>query len=157
MTYKEFQENQVAMELKYQRDQDRIFESIREWECRRDEHEVDEKTAKEAIDNLYAEFEYLKNRHARKAEQLKMTFAKQDAPAEIGDIIWATVKGSTKVMKVTEIKIAAFNYPMLKYFGVQLNMKGLPNKVQYEQPRGGIYQKDIHSVNGEPYTYKTRE
>lgn len=157
MTYKEFNDNMVAMELKYQRDQDRVFASIHEWECKRDEKEVDEETAKTSIDNLYAEFEYFKNRHARKTEQLKMNFAKQDAPAEIGDIIWATTPKGTKVMKVTEIRLASFSYPMLKYFGVLLNMKGLPNKVQYEQPRGGIYQKDIHSVNGEPYEYKSRE
>ena len=66
MTYKEFNDNMVAMELKYQRDQDRIFESIHEWECKRDEKEVDEETANTAINNLYSAFEFLKGRHARK-------------------------------------------------------------------------------------------
>lgn len=157
MTYKEFQESMVAMELKYQRDQDRIFESIREWGRKLGDQEVDEDEAKDAIDKLYAELEFLKNRNTRKTEQLKMNFARQDAPADIGDIIWASTSKGMKVMKVTEIRLAAFAYPMLKYFGVQLNMKGLPNKVQKVAPQGGIYQTDIYSVNGEPYEYKSRE
>jgi hypothetical protein len=46
---------------------------------------------------------------------------------------------------------------MLKYFGVQLTLKGVPSKIQKEYPNGGIYQKDITSVNGDVYTYKVRE
>ena len=157
MTYKEFRNALTEMEAKYRRNVERINESIKDWEERWERKEVDEKTATAEIDKLYDEFEYLKNRNARKVEQLKMNFAKQDAPAEIGDIIWATVKGSTKVMKVTEIRLAAFTYPMLKYFGVQLTMRGVPAKVQKVAPQGGIYQKDVHSVNGEPYEYKARE
>lgn len=93
------------------------------------------------------------DRYDRYVERLKMHFAMQDAPAKVGDILWS----GNRIIRGEQIKLSAFDFPMLKYFGVQLTTKGLPYVNQKKYPDGGIYQKNVTSVNGVPYTYKVRE
>ena len=156
MTYKEYQKALKAIEKKHEADMDKLHAEIYEVRNLAQQHKISKEEAWDKEMKLAASIDFLKNHGKRSIERLKMNFARQDAPAWIGDIIWAMVKGSTKVMKVTDVRVAAFDYPMLKFFGIQLTVKGIPAKVQKEPPLGGIYQKDITSVNGEPYTYKTK-
>ena len=157
MNYKEFKKALATICKKHESEQQKLYEQIEDVKRMFEQRKISEKEAWEREMKLASIIDSSKNREKLSTERLKMNFAKQDAPAEIGDIIWATVKGSTRVMKVTEIRLAAFDYPMIKYFGVQLTLHGVPAKVQKVAPFGGIYQKDIISVNGEVYIYKTRE
>ena len=93
------------------------------------------------------------DRYFRYCDRVKMHFAMQDAPAKVGDIIWT----AQLCMRVEQIKLAAFDFPMLKYFGTQLTLRGIPKAQQKKYPEGGIYQKSIKSVNGVPYEYKVKE
>lgn len=152
MTYKEYRKALKAIEKKYDGEMKKREADIDEVRRLKERKIISEKEALDREMKLAALLDSAKNRGKRSIDRLKMNFARQDAPAKIGDLIWA--KGT--LMKVEDIRLAAFEYPMLKYFGVQLTMYGLPKKVQLKHPCGGIYQKDITSVNGEAYTYKVR-
>lgn len=153
MTYKEYRKALKAIEKKYDGEMKNLQADIDEVRRLRELKKISEQEAWDREMKLASILDSVKNRCKRSIERLKMNFARQDAPAGIGDLVWA--KGT--LLKVEEIKLAAFEYPMLKYFGLQLSLYGLPKKVQLKHPRGGIYQKDITSVNGEAYTYKVRE
>lgn len=157
MTYKEFLKAHKQIENSAKMELDNLQKKMTEVDQLKDKGTISEKEAFEQNKRLAEIFDSAKNRYARSAERLKMNFAKQDCDIKVGDIIWASTKRGTRVLKVTEIKLAAFDYPMIKLFGVQLTMYGIPHKQQLKQPKGGIYQKDITSINGEPYTYKTRD
>ena len=158
MNYKEYKKNLAAIEQKYRAIKQALYDEIDDVAKRLERKKITEEEAKAETDRLYAILDTKKGREKRSIEQLKMNFARQDAAAKVGDLIWAQTKHGSKLLKVTDIKLSAFEYPMLKYFGVQMNMlKGLPAPTQKQYPQGGIYQKDITSVNGEPYTYKVRE
>ena len=156
MTYKEYQKALAAIDKSAKTELNRLNEQMEEVRRLKEKKLISEREAWERDQRLAEIFDKAKNRHYLKVEHLKMDFARQDIDIKIGDIIWAKTNQGTKVLKVTEIKMAAFDYPMLKFFGIQLTIWGLPAKVQKPQPRGGIYQKDITSINGEPYIYKTR-
>ena len=157
MDYKEYKKALKEIEAKYERERRALYDEISKIKWQAEHSKISDKEAFEKTQKLYGILDGLKGREKRSIERLKMNFANQDAPAKVGDLIWANTKQGTKLLKVTEIHIAAFDYPMLKYFGVQLTLKGVPSKIQKEYPNGGIYQKDITSVNGEVYTYKVRE
>lgn len=158
MTYKEFKKNLADIEKEYDRKRGYVLDEIDKIERALKREEISEDEAFEQEQKQYSILEMLKGREKRSVERLKMNFARQDAPAKIGDIIWAFTKQGTKLLKVTDIRLASFEYPMLKYFGIQMKvLTGLPAKVQKQFPNGGIFQKDITSVNGEPYTFKVRE
>lgn len=156
MTYSEYKKALAQLLKSAKAELDNLREQMDEVQRQKEARMLTEKEAWERDQHLAEIYDKAKNRHARAAEHLKMEFARQDAPIEIGNIVWAKVKGSTKVLRVTEVRMAAFDYPMLKVFGIQLTMYGQPYQKQKEPPHGGIYQKDIISINGEPYTYKTR-
>jgi hypothetical protein len=153
MTYKDYLSAAKEIDQGRERNWHRIYAEICDIDERINSKIIDEKTGKAKICKLYETWDGIKNKYAHSKERLKMNFAKQDAPAKIGDIIWS----GQKVLRVEDIRLASFEYPMLKYFGTQLTIKGLPCKNQKKHPEGGIYQKDISSVNGFPYHYKTRE
>ena len=157
MDYKDFKKALKEIGAKYERERRALYDEIKKIEWMVEHSKISEKETFEKTQKLYGILDGLKGREKRSIERLKMNFANQDAPAKVGDLIWANTKQGTKLLKVTEIHIAAFDYPMLKYFGVQLTLKGVPSKIQKEYPNGGIYQKDVTSVNGEVYTYKVRE
>lgn len=157
MNYKEFKKNLRDLTLKYQREREKVNDMIKNVQNEHERGIISDHEEKEQEKKLYGILDTLKSKEKRSVERLKMNFAMQDNPVEIGDIIWAQSKNGTKVMKVTEIRLAAFEYPMLKYFGIQLTLKGMPAKTQKQYPSGGIYQKDVVSVKGEAYTYKVRD
>jgi len=154
MTYQEFKKSLAAIDKKYNSRRKEVADKIQEMEAKALKEGRITPTDEKELTNLYNEAEFLKNKHDRSIERLKMNFATQNSTIQTGDIIWAQVKGITKVMKVQYRKLSAFDYPMLKFFGTQLTMRGLPAKVQKPYPQGGIYEKDITSINGEPYEYK---
>ena len=153
MTYKEYKVALRNIDSKYTKERERLLALIYKIEEKKQKGFVLTEIEKIELDRLYKILEYVKNRGHRSVERLKFNFATQDTTAKVGDIIWA----GQRVLKVTEISLASFEYPMLKYFGKQLTMKGLPCKNQKEYPQGGIYQKDITSINGDPYIYNVRE
>ena len=153
MRYKDYKKALKAIEKKYDGEMKKLEADIDEVRRLKERKMISEKEAWDREMKISAILDSVKNRGKRSIERMKMNFASQDSPAGIGDLIWA--KGT--LLKVEEIKLAAFEYPMLKFFGKQLTLYGLPKKVQLQHPRGGIYQKDITSVNGEAYTYKVRE
>lgn len=158
MNYKEFKKNLSNLEKKYKQEKSALYDEIKMIALRLERKKISDEEAKRETDRLYDILDKANGREKRSVEKLKMNFARQDAPAKIGDIIWASTKQGTKLLKVTEIKLAAFEYPMLKYFGIQMKvLTGLPQTTQKQYPNGGIYQKDITSVNGEAYKYKVRE
>jgi predicted DNA-binding protein YlxM (UPF0122 family) len=157
MVYKDFKKALKEIAAKYERERKALYDQISKIKWQAEHSKISDKEAFEKMQKLYGILDGLKGREKRSIERLKMNFANQDAPVKVGDLIWANTKQGTKLLKVTEIHIAAFDYPMLKYFGMQLTLKGVPSKIQKEYPNGGIYQKDITSVNGEVYTYKVRE
>jgi hypothetical protein len=157
MTYKEYKKNLKSIEQKYAVEIKTIYDELESIDHALKRKAISEAEAKDKQEKLHGYLDMLKGCEKRSLERLKINFARQDAPAQIGDLIWAMTKQGTKLLKVTDIKLAAFDYPMLKYFGVQLTLKGVPSKIQKEYPQGGIYQKNITSVNGEPYIYKARE
>lgn len=156
MTYKEYKEALANIDKNYKCEKKRQMDMFDDINRRLDAKEISEKEAFELMIKVNAIIDSSKNRNARSIDNLKTTFANQDTSIKVGDIIWAKVKGSTKVLRVEAIRLAAFEYPMLKLFGTQLTLYGQPCQKQTERPKGGIYQKDITSINGEPYTYKTR-
>ena len=156
MNYKEYQKALAAINKSAKKELDDLQGRMYEVQRMKDDKVISEKEAFERDQKLAEIFDSVKNRYARSAERLKMNFAKQDCDIKVGDIIWAVSKGAAKVLKIENIKLAAFDYPMLKLFGTQLTLYGQPYKKQLQHPKGGIYQKDITSINGEPYTYKTR-
>ena len=143
MTYQEFKQSLAAIDQKYTAKRKAVAEELQKMEVKALKEGRIAPNDEKHLTELYKEAEYLKNKHARSIERLKQ-----------GDIIWAMVKGITKVMKVEYRKLSAFDYPMLKFFGIQLTVKGNPAKVQKTYPQGGIYEKDITSINGEPFEYK---
>lgn len=153
MTYKDYLRAAKEIDQGRERNWKRIYADITEVQVQIDSHTIPEKAGKAKISKLYETWDGIKTRYAHSKERLKMNFAKQDAPAKIGDIIWS----GQKVLRVEDIRLASFDYPMLKYFGTQLTIKGTPCKNQKKHPEGGIYQKDISSVNGFVYHYKTRD
>ena len=153
MDYKDFKKALKEIGAKYERERKALYDEISKIKWHVEHSKISDKEAFEKTQKLYGILDGLKGREKRSIERLKMNFAKQDAPAKIGDIIWS----GQKVLRVEDIRLASFDYPMLKYFGTQLTIKGMPCKNQKKHPEGGIYQKDISSVNGFPYHYKTRE
>lgn len=154
MNYKEFKAALAAIDKKYLDKRKAVAAKIKAMEAKALKEGRITPTDEKELTNLYKEAEYLKNKHGRSIEMLKMNFASQNTTIQQGDIIWAQVKGVTKVMKVQYRKLSAFEYPMLKYFGTQLTLYGQPCKQQQKHPKGGIYEKDITSINGEPFEYK---
>lgn len=157
MIYQEFKASLAAIDQKYTEKRKAVAEELHKMEAKALKEGRISPNDEKHLTELYKEAEYLKNKHARSIERLKMNFAAQNSTIQTGDIIWAQVKGITKVMKVQYRKLSAFDYPMLKFFGTQLTMRGLPAKVQKPYPQGGIYEKDITSINGEPYEYKAHD
>ena len=157
MTYQEFKQSLAAIDKKYTSKRKVVVEELQKMEAKALKEGRISPNDEKHLTELYKKAEYLKNKHARSIERLKMNFATQDTKVKQGDIIWAMVKGITKVMKVEYRKLSAFDYPMLKFFGTQLTVKGNPAKVQKAYPQGGIYEKDITSINGVPYKYKAHE
>ena len=153
MTYKDYLKAAKEIDQCRERNWNRIYGEITDIQNKIDKRTIGEKAGKEQINKLYSTWDGIKNKYAHSKERLKMNFARQDAPAKIGDIIWS----GQKVLRVEDIRLASFDYPMLKYFGTQLTIKGTPCKNQKKHPEGGIYQKDISSVNGFVYHYKTRD
>lgn len=154
MTYKEYIKATIAINKKYTAKRKAVADEIQKMEDIAMKSGRITPADEKQLTKLYEEAEYLKNKHGRSVERLKMNFASQNTTIQQGDIIWAQVKGVTRVMKVQYRKLSAFDYPMLKFFGIQLTMRGLPAKVQKPYPQGGIYDKDITSINGEPYEHK---
>ena len=154
MTYKEYIKATIAIDKKYTAKRKAVAEEIKAMEAKALKEGRISPNDEKQLTKLYEEAEYLKNKHARSIERLKLNFAKQDSKVKVGDIIWAVQNGSCRVMRVESERLAAFDYPMLKYFGLQLTMRGMPAKVQKQYPQGGIYEKDITSINGEPFEYK---
>lgn len=155
MTYKQYQKALAEINKRHADMDAKNNALLAVIEKRLERRELDEKQANEQRFKIYDIMNIQKTRFERWTLHLKMNFANQGTNIKVGDIIWAKVKGSTKVMRVTEIKMAAFDYPMMKLFGIQLTLYGIPCQKQSEHPKGGIYQKDITSINGEPYIYKT--
>ena len=156
MTYDSYKKALGNISKKYDHEIDALLDEINELDAMLEKKQIDKKEHFEETKRLSYILDGARGRCKRSIERLKLNYAKQDAPAKIGDIIWGVCKGTTKVMRVEEIRLASFEYPMLKYFGKQLTLYGLPCKCQLQSPRGGIYQKDITSVNGVPYIYKER-
>jgi hypothetical protein len=153
MTYKQYKKALAVCEELYDNERSHI-NKLKEFNRMRWRNgKISEKEYNDEKERLDAILTNATGRNDRYRERVKMHFAMQDAPAKVGDIIWT----SQLCMRVEQIKLAAFDFPMLKYFGVQLTLKGVPSKIQKEYPQGGIYQKNITSVNGEPYIYKARE
>ena len=153
MQYKDYKKALKAIEKKYDSEINKLQSDIDDVRLLRDKRQISDKEAWDREMKLAEILDQVKNKGKRSIERLKMNFVRQNAPAKIGDIIWTT----SKVMRVTDVRLAAFEYPMIKYFGLQLTTRGIPCKVQKEYPLGGIYQKDIISVNGEPYIYKQQD
>ena len=156
MKYKQYQKALAEINKRHAQEVARNDLLIADIEKRLKRREIDEKQAQEERFKVYDIMNTQKKRFERWMVRLKTNFANQDTNIKVGDIIWADTKRGARVLRVTDIKLAAFDYPMLKLFGTQLTLYGQPYKKQLQQPKGGIYQKDITSINGEPYTYKTR-
>ena len=154
MTYKEYIKATIAIDKKYTAKRKAVADEIQKMEDSAMKSGRITPADEKQLTKLYEEAEFLKNKHNRSIYRLKLNFAKQDSKVKVGDIIWAVQNGSCRVMRVESERLAAFDYPMLKYFGLQLTMRGLPSKVQKQYPQGGIYVKDITSINGEPFEYK---
>ena len=138
MTYKEYIKATIAIEKKYTAKRKAVADEIKAMEAKALKEGRISPNDEKQLTKLYEEAEYLKKKHARSIERLKMNFTSQNTKVKMGDIIWAQVKGVTKVMKVQYRKLSAFDYPMLKFFGTQLTVKGNPAKVQKQYPQGGI-------------------
>ena len=154
MNYKEYQKALKAIDKKYNGKRKAVYDLIQKIEHQALKDGRIYPDDKKRLDDLYKEAEFLKDKQGRSIERLKMNFISENAKVKTGDIIWAVKKGTTKVMRVEYAKLSAFEYPMLKYFGTQLTLYGQPCKKQLEHPKGGIYEKDITSINGEPFEYK---
>lgn len=152
MNYKDYQVALENIKRKYGKECERLLDEIEDVNRNHINKRLTSKEAKERKDYLNEVYTLVRSKEKRSIDRLKMNFANQDTPVKIGDVIWA----NTRVMKVEEIRVAAFDYPMLKYFGTQLTLYGVPKQVQQKYPKGGIYQKEVTSVNGDPYKYKTR-
>ena len=156
MTYKQYQKALAEINKRHAQEVARNDSLIADIEKRLKRREIDEKQAQEERFKVYDIINTQKTRFDRWTVRLKTNFANQDTNIKVGDIIWADTKRGARVLRVTDIKLATFDYPMLKVFGVQLTLYGIPCKIQQKHPKGGIYQKDITSINGEPYEYKVK-
>lgn len=153
MTYKEYQQALRKIEKKYA-DEKKVAEDFlkkherlfHKGQITKEEFKKEESKADKAKENA-------RNKASRSIEKLKINFAKENCPIKEGDIIWT----DKLVMRVEKIGLAKFDFPMLKFFGLQLSKKGIPNKNQKEYPEGGIYQKDVISINGNVYEYETNK
>ena len=156
MTYKEYLKALKHIDACQKNEFERLQDEMKKVQQLKEKRKISEKEAFERDHRLAEILDKAKNRYAFKTERLKMNFARQNIEVKTGDIIWAQIKGTTRVIRVEEIRLAAFEYPMLKLFGTQLTLYGQPCKHQLFHPKGGIYQKDITSINGEPYTYSAK-
>lgn len=156
MTYKQYQKALSEINKRRKSEITRNESLIDDIENRLKRGYIDKKQAQEQRFKVYDIMNIQKKRFDLWTFRLKTNFANQDTNIKVGDIIWAETKRGTRVLRVTDIKLAAFDYPMLKVFGVQLTLYGIPCKIQQKHPKGGIYQKDITSINGEPYSYKVK-
>lgn len=150
MEYKEYKKYVLDIEHSYEVRMNANKDKIEEVEKRAKKGDISQEEAKTQLQYLYSILDLLRSKRNRSIEKLKMRFANQDKIVKEGDIIWA----GKKILRVEMIKLASFDYPMLKYFGTQLTIYGLPCKEQKKHPEGGIYQKDITSINGIPYKYE---
>lgn len=150
MNYKDYLKARALIARKYGKEREEIQSRIDKARKQLDKGTITKRDfdEKERIANRV--LDEIAEREGRSIDRLKMHYAAQDAPAKVNDIIWA----GTKCMKVERIKLAAFDYPMLKYYGTLLTNQGLPRK---QNADGHIYQKDIKSVNGVAYVYKVKE
>ena len=85
-------------------------------------------------------------------DRLKKEYAMQFSPADIGDIIESEVRTISKsghiseiryLMRVERIEVAAFDEPMLSYYGTFLKRDGTPLLRQISK---SILQRDITKV-----------
>jgi len=153
MTYKQYKKALAVCEELYNNERSHI-NKLKEFNRMQLRYrKISEKEYNEEKERLDVILTNATGRYDRYRERVKMHFAMQDAPAKVGDIIWT----AQLCMRVEQIKLAAFDFPMLKYFGTQLTLRGIPKAQQKKFPEGGIYQKSIKSVNGVPYEYKVKE
>ena len=95
MDYKDFKKALKEIGAKYERERRALYDEIKKIEWMVEHSKISDKEAFEKTQKLYGILDGLKGREKRSIERLKMNFANQDAPAKVGDLIWANTKQGT--------------------------------------------------------------
>jgi ribosomal protein S12 len=105
-----------------------------------------------AVLKMNEQISNIRNRAIIQHDRIKKEYAMQNSPADVGDVIEAEIRISKpnsgireiiRLMRVERIEVAAFEEPMLTYYGTYIKEDGTPYARQMNVP---IYQKDITSV-----------
>lgn len=87
-----------------------------------------------------------------KQMELRKQYAIEHNPVKVGDI----VTDHYHTIRVERMSLYGGPIPYMKYCGTELTKKGVPKKRQpmTDYP---IFQRNVQSINGEPYKYKNED
>ena len=87
-----------------------------------------------------------------KQMELRKQYAIEHNPVKVGDI----VTDHYHTIRVEKMSMYGYPVPCMVYRGTELTKQGVPKKRQ-PVPGNPAFQKDVKSINCEPYKYKEEE
>jgi hypothetical protein len=84
-----------------------------------------------------------------KQTALRIQFALEHNPVKVGDI----VTDHYHTIRVENMSFCGYPIPHMRYTGIAMTKKGVPAKRQ-PSPREPVFQGNIETINGKPYTYE---
>ena len=84
-----------------------------------------------------------------KQTALRIKFALEHNPVKEGDI----VTDHYHTIRVEIMSVCGYPIPHMRYTGIAMTKKGVPAKRQ-PSPREPVFQGNIKTINGKPYTYE---